>query len=69
MEEKRCHDCNCKEGEIHQLGCDMERCPWCGGQLITCHCVYKKLNINCSPGTWTYDHGLTEEQTAAWKNS
>ena len=33
-----CHDCGAKEGEIHELGCDMERCPMCGGQLISCLC-------------------------------
>lgn len=31
-----CHDCGIKEGEIHKLGCDMEACPICGGQLISC---------------------------------
>ena len=49
-----CHDCGCKEGEIHELGCDMERCPECGNQLIACGCVYKQLSIDVSPGTWTY---------------
>lgn len=36
-----CHDCYVDEGEIHDLGCDMEECPVCGGQAITCfeHCV------------------------------
>lgn len=35
-EKKICHDCGCKEGELHQVGCDMERCYKCGGQLISC---------------------------------
>lgn len=34
----RCHDCNCAEGEFHHLGCDMERCPSCRGQFISCDC-------------------------------
>lgn len=35
-----CHDCGIKNkaGNIHHFGCDMERCPKCGGQLITCGC-------------------------------
>jgi hypothetical protein len=36
-----CHDCGAKEGELHELGCDMERCPVCNIQAISCykHCV------------------------------
>ena len=57
-----CHDCGAKEGEIHDYGCDMETCPFCGGQLLSCECRYELLNIDVSPGTWAYNHGLTEEQ-------
>ena len=35
----RCHDCNIKEGGYHHPNCDMERCPRCGGQLISCGCL------------------------------
>lgn len=33
-----CHDCGCKEGELHEVGCDMERCTKCGNrqQLLSC---------------------------------
>jgi hypothetical protein len=31
-----CHDCGRKEGQLHVRGCDMELCPFCGGQLICC---------------------------------
>jgi len=41
-DKETCHDCNCKEGELHMLGCDMERCPFCGHQLISCDCRYTK---------------------------
>lgn len=32
----KCHDCGRSVGQLHKLGCDMERCPLCGGQLISC---------------------------------
>jgi len=33
-----CHDCNATRGQYHHLGCDMERCPICWEQLISCGC-------------------------------
>lgn len=37
-----CHDCGVAEGQLHQLGCDVECCPLCGIQAINCydHCVH-----------------------------
>jgi hypothetical protein len=34
-----CHDCKVIEGELHVQGCDVEECPLCGQQLITCECA------------------------------
>jgi hypothetical protein len=31
-----CHDCAVPLGGFHHSRCDMEQCPECGGQRITC---------------------------------
>jgi hypothetical protein len=31
-----CHDCNAATGQLHHMGCDVERCPKCGGQMLMC---------------------------------
>lgn len=33
-----CGDCGVMLGEQHLGGCDIERCPACHGQLISCEC-------------------------------
>lgn len=43
MKRAECHDCGALEGELHDYGCDMERCPFCGNQLISCDCCYEIL--------------------------
>ena len=35
----RCHDCRIEHGGKHHPGCDVERCPKCTGQLISCGCL------------------------------
>lgn len=34
-----CHDCGVHRGGLHHPGCDMEECPKCHGQLISCGCL------------------------------
>jgi hypothetical protein len=38
-----CHDCGIINirGNLHHFGCDVEACPKCGGQLISCDCGNK----------------------------
>ena len=38
-ENARCGDCGAKVGNFHHPGCDNERCPVCGLQLISCDCI------------------------------
>lgn len=40
----RCHDCGAKPNNYHHLGCDVERCPICGHQLISCDCWVRRNN-------------------------
>lgn len=45
---ERCSDCGAIPGEYHLEGCDCERCPICGNQLITCGCMGKIFSYKYS---------------------
>ena len=40
-----CPACHAAIGEEHELGCPVEICPWCGGQLIHCECRFAQLDL------------------------
>lgn len=46
-----CPVCAAAQGEFHTLGCPVEVCPWCGGQLTRCSCRF----------TITGKHSLKDE--------
>ncbi len=40
-----CPVCGVAEGEPHLLGCSVEICPWCDGQLTSCGCRFTQLKL------------------------
>lgn len=45
MDEGLCPSCGVKTGSMHTLGCPIEVCPWCGGQLNRCNCRFEQLDV------------------------
>ena len=70
-----CRSCKVEEGQLHELFCEYERCPFCGGQLASCDCAYEKLGlvdkVQYSEETSflppdIYRNGLPEELEDRW---
>lgn len=45
MNEELCPSCGVLTGELHTLGCPIEVCPWCGGQLNHCNCRFEQMGV------------------------
>lgn len=67
---RNCGDCGAVPGEMHVGGCDMEHCARCGGQSISCNCIYEVCGMN--PATLEVEHpdvygnGPTREMCDEW---
>lgn len=46
LDQEICPACHAATGEYHELGCPVELCPWCGGQLVHCDCRYEHLGVD-----------------------
>jgi hypothetical protein len=46
MDADICPVCHAATGELHELGCPVEICPWCGAQLIHCSCRYDQMGLD-----------------------
>jgi len=60
MDERCCGDCGVAPGALHVRGCDVERCPFCGRQLIGCDCA--RTRAGCAEGV-----ELTDAEYAVWE--
>lgn len=61
---RTCHDCGTIEGHLHERGCDMERCPFCGTQLISCGCANKHFYPAYDVSSDPIGRMPTEEESA-----
>jgi hypothetical protein len=63
--DQRCPDCGVLPGKLHEIGCDVEQCPYCGGQLISCDCARAVSAETAIPWTGEWP-GKTECLEFGW---
>ncbi|MBC8317187.1 MAG: hypothetical protein H8E41_04725 [Desulfobulbaceae bacterium] len=67
--EELCPVCTTANGEYHTLGCPVEVCPWCGGQLTNCNCrftVLEKSRISSEQDLRTFEEKLSKKGRIAY---
>ena len=64
-ETNRCPDCGVAAGEHHERDCDVEPCPYCGGQLVSCDCRRKPPLDDRMPWTGLWP-GVAECREFGW---
>ena len=72
---RTCSDCGASEGGFHKPGCDLEECPFCLGQLVSCRCRYAELGLLDEAHATTgylpprvHEHGLDAPAAHRWAN-
>lgn len=67
--EELCPACSTANGEYHTLGCPVEVCPWCGGQLTGCNCrftILGKKQITSERDLKKFEEKLSEKGRLAY---
>jgi hypothetical protein len=62
---EECPGCGMQPGAYHQAGCDIEQCPYCGRQLISCVCRRKPPLDDRLPWTGVWP-GVAECREFGW---
>jgi hypothetical protein len=60
-----CPDCGVLPGELHNLDCDVEQCPYCGRQLACCGCGRRPPRDDRLPWTGLWP-GVAECREFGW---